>query len=314
MLRAGSASHEVEAVEHHHLVPGGDEVAHELPRGVVAGADLGHRPQLRVRSEDQVRPGCRPFGRATATGEGLLVVAGGSSGDVGIGDRREEVGTEDADRVGENPRRRAARGRAENPEAPTSTVISGALRVSRRARSTSRCWVGAVAAGPRWFRKPSAAGSSQASPEASVCSAEASVRPGVNGTPVANPASDAALSTAATPPSTIRSASEIRAAPPELNSCRTRSRVSRTLASCSGSFTAHRFIGASRKGGEAHLFQRHGAGEHHEVAPRELASALLLHRPEQAPGLVEAPLSGQAFSGANRCSAPPAPPRPSCTR
>jgi hypothetical protein len=41
-------SGDVEAVEVHHLVPGGDEVAHELRLGVRARVHLGERPQLGV--------------------------------------------------------------------------------------------------------------------------------------------------------------------------------------------------------------------------------------------------------------------------
>ena len=47
----------------------------------------------------------------------------------------------------------------------------------------------------------------------SVCSCVASVRPGAKGTSTSKPASLAAFSTAAQPPSTIRSASEIRVPP-----------------------------------------------------------------------------------------------------
>ena len=51
-------------------------------------------------------------------------------------------------------------------------------------------------------------GSSTANDSTSVCSCEASVRPGANGTVTSCPASFAACSTAAQPPRTIRSASE----------------------------------------------------------------------------------------------------------
>ena len=57
-------------------------------------------------------------------------------------------------------------------------------------------------------------GSSGANDSTSVCSCEASVRPGVNGTSTSTPASFAACSTAAQPASTIRSASETCLPPP----------------------------------------------------------------------------------------------------
>ena len=60
------------------------------------------------------------------------------------------------------------------------------------------------------MRNPSAIGSSTANDSTSVCSCDASMRPGVNGTCTSKPAFLAAASTAAEPPSTIRSASETR--------------------------------------------------------------------------------------------------------
>src|SRR5437762_12013582 len=56
---------------------------------------------------------------------------------------------------------------------------------------------------------PSARGSSGTNDSTSVCSCDASMRPGVNGTFTSMPASLAAFSIPAQPPRTIRSASEI---------------------------------------------------------------------------------------------------------
>ena len=61
---------QVEAVQHHHLVPGGDEVSDELRLGVVAGVDLGECPQLGVGAEDQVDRGCRSSAARPAHGHG----------------------------------------------------------------------------------------------------------------------------------------------------------------------------------------------------------------------------------------------------
>src|SRR4051812_47878144 len=61
---------EVEAVQVHHLGPGGDEVFDELLLRVRAGIDFGESAQLRVRPEDQVDAGSGPLG-----GIGLAVAA-----------------------------------------------------------------------------------------------------------------------------------------------------------------------------------------------------------------------------------------------
>ena len=76
------------------------------------------------------------------------------------------------------------------------------------------------------------------------------MRPGVNGTCTSKPASFAAFSTAAQPPSTIRSASEICVRPPgsaSLNAFWIPSSVLNTIASSAGLFTAQSFWGASRR-------------------------------------------------------------------
>jgi hydrogenase expression/formation protein HypE len=62
---------QVEAVQVHHLGPGGDEVAHELGPRCRLRVDLGQRAQLRVGAEDQVDTGRRPLQRAGACGRGL---------------------------------------------------------------------------------------------------------------------------------------------------------------------------------------------------------------------------------------------------
>ena len=74
------------------------------------------------------------------------------------------------------------------------------------------------------------------------------MRPGANGTVMSCPAFFAACSTAAQPPSTIRSASETFL-PPDcdaLKSCWTRSRACNTVPSSAGSLASQSFCGASR--------------------------------------------------------------------
>ena len=63
-------SGQIEAIRVHHLGPGRHEVAHELLLGVVAGVDLGQRPQLRVRAEDEVDAGAGPLRLRRSCGRG----------------------------------------------------------------------------------------------------------------------------------------------------------------------------------------------------------------------------------------------------
>src|SRR6266508_6130802 len=60
----GSPSGTVESVEVHDLVPGGDEVAHELLLRVVCCVDLGEGSELRVGAEDEVDGGGGPLEHA----------------------------------------------------------------------------------------------------------------------------------------------------------------------------------------------------------------------------------------------------------
>jgi hypothetical protein len=53
-LRAARRSGAIEAIEIHHLVPGGDEDVHELVLRVIARIDLRERAELRVRPEDEI--------------------------------------------------------------------------------------------------------------------------------------------------------------------------------------------------------------------------------------------------------------------
>src|SRR5215831_17649026 len=54
-------SRQVEPVEVHDLVPGGHEVAHELPLRVVGRVDLREGPEDGVGAEDQVEPAAGPL-------------------------------------------------------------------------------------------------------------------------------------------------------------------------------------------------------------------------------------------------------------
>src|SRR5690606_15200683 len=70
---------QVEPVQVHHLVPRRDEVVDELLLRVVGRVDLGDRPQLRVRPEDEVDPAGGPLelaGGAVTAFEGLRRLGG----------------------------------------------------------------------------------------------------------------------------------------------------------------------------------------------------------------------------------------------
>jgi len=55
---------QLEAIQIHHLVPGGDEVVHKLLGSILASVYFGDGAQLGVRPEDQVNAGSGPFGLA----------------------------------------------------------------------------------------------------------------------------------------------------------------------------------------------------------------------------------------------------------
>ena len=59
----------VEAVEIHHLVPRGGEVAHELLLRVGAGVRFRDGSELRVRTEDEVHGGASNYNRRDPTPE-----------------------------------------------------------------------------------------------------------------------------------------------------------------------------------------------------------------------------------------------------
>src|SRR4051795_7889077 len=81
--------------------------------------------------------------------------------------------------------------RARRP--PTRTVICGAVSFSRLARSSSRVSGDSGSFARRELRNPSPTGSSTSKVSTSVCSCDASVRPGANGTVTLCPAFLAAL-------------------------------------------------------------------------------------------------------------------------
>ena len=140
---------DVVPVEVHDLDPGGDEVAHELLLRVVARVDLGERPQLGVRAEDEVDPAAGPLdlaGGAVAALERLRVLGRRLSTSVPRSSRLTKKSLVSVPgRSVRTPERRPPVFAPSTRRPPTSTVISGALRVSRFARSTSR-----YSAGSRW--------------------------------------------------------------------------------------------------------------------------------------------------------------------
>src|SRR5580700_7333597 len=51
---------EVKAVDVHHLVPGPNEVLDKLPVRIRTSVDLRQRPELGIRTEDEIGSRCRP--------------------------------------------------------------------------------------------------------------------------------------------------------------------------------------------------------------------------------------------------------------
>src|SRR5262249_48940035 len=66
----------VETIQIHPLVPGDDEVTHELLFGVVACVDFGERSELGVRAEDEVYGRAGPSDLARLAIEPLVHVLG----------------------------------------------------------------------------------------------------------------------------------------------------------------------------------------------------------------------------------------------
>src|SRR5262245_36836210 len=88
-------SGKVEAIENHDLVPRSHEVTHELLLGVVTRVDLSNRPELRVRTEDEVDAAALPLelaGPARATLEHVLGGRGRLPLRRGVEQVHEEVG------------------------------------------------------------------------------------------------------------------------------------------------------------------------------------------------------------------------------
>src|SRR5262245_61893196 len=83
-------SGKVVAVEVHHLVPHGSEVLHKTLLRVVGSVDFRDRPELRVRTEDQVNPGTGPLDFAGGTIAPLEHTIGGR-GCLPLGVHVEEV-------------------------------------------------------------------------------------------------------------------------------------------------------------------------------------------------------------------------------
>src|ERR1700733_12836279 len=95
-------SRQVEPIEVHHLRPRRDEVPYELLARVVAGVDLGHRPQLGVRAEHEVGAAAGPLqlaGGPVAT----LVLLGGAVATRYRGPDRVHVEQIDEEVVGQRP-------------------------------------------------------------------------------------------------------------------------------------------------------------------------------------------------------------------
>ena len=235
------------------LVHAADEVGDELLLRVVACVDLGDRAQLGVPAEDEVDGGGRPRDGAGGAVAALVDVLGrrrrSTRCPCRAGCTKKSL-RQRARPVGEHSVRRVPGVRAEHPQ--PADEHRHLRRRQRPAGSPDRP-AGAPAdacrrvAGSCGTRRRSARAPRTTS--TSVCSCDASVRPGENGTvdvvarrpsPPARPRRD--------PPRTIRSASEIRVPPAcaALNSAWIRSSAASTAARSAGSLTSQSFCGARR--------------------------------------------------------------------
>ena len=193
------------------------------------------RPELGVRAEDEVDGGGGPLDLARGAVATLVHVLG-RAGRLPLRAHVEQVHEEVVGQrlgpVGEDAVRGSARRWRSAPACRRPAPSS-------RERSASACRPGPAAGSPAAASRRRGGscgtrrrvGSSTANDSTSVCSCEASVRPGANGTVTSCPAFFAACSTAAQPPRTIRSASETFL-PPDcepLKSCWICSRVCSTV-------------------------------------------------------------------------------------
>ena len=206
----------VEPVEVHDLVPRGHEVVHELLPRVVARVDLRERPQLGVRRRRRGRRGCAvhltsPVARSRPSKVSASRVVRRPSTRVPMSSRFtkkslvSDPGVEVKTPSGDWPEFAPSTRRP-----PTSTVISRRAQgqqVRAVDQQVLRRQPGARRRGSCGTRpRPARAGRTtrrRSTPASRPCV------PAENGTSTSWPALRAACSTAAHPPSTIRSASEI---------------------------------------------------------------------------------------------------------
>ena len=188
--RRDARSHVV-AVEVHHLGEGGGEVPGELLAGVVRGVDLGQRPELGVGPEHQVDAASRssaPSRRRRDPRRSRRRPRSASRSCRGRAGSRRSRCVSTPGRSVSTPCDDSPAFAPSTRRPPTSTVISGALSVSRLARSIElvlRRGGAGPCRGSSGTRRPPAPVA--ANDSTSVCSWVASVRPGVNGTVTSYP-------------------------------------------------------------------------------------------------------------------------------
>ena len=124
---------EIKPIQVHHLVPGGDEVLQELMLGIGAGVDLGQGAQLGIGAEDQIDAGGGPLdgaGGAIAAFEEARFAVDRLPFGGHVEQICEEIVGERLGPFGEDTVLGLAFVGVENAQAASSTVISGAVRVS----------------------------------------------------------------------------------------------------------------------------------------------------------------------------------------
>ena len=240
----------VEAVEIHDLVPRRDEVLHELLLRVVAGVDLGDGAELGVEPKTRstavpVHLSCRSRGR----GPRRRARPGGHRHSVPMSSRFTKKSLVSVSgRSVKTPCSDWPEFASRTRRPPTSTVISGAVSVSRLARSTSSSSGRRLLAGSEVVAE-AVSGRLEHGKRLDVGLLLRCVRaPRRERNLTSCPAFLAACSTAAHPPRTIRSARDTFFPPvcELLKSAWIPSRVCSTVASSAGLLTSQSFCGARR--------------------------------------------------------------------
>ena len=133
-------SSQVETIEIHHLVPRSDKVTHKCPLRIVTCVDFRNGTELGVRTEDEIDGGACPLELARpliASLEHVLGRRGRLPRRVHVEQVDKEITGQPLRPLGEDAAFGLPDTCVQERKPPTSTVISGAVKVNNCARSTS---------------------------------------------------------------------------------------------------------------------------------------------------------------------------------